>query len=851
MATAAAAWMPCRASAPNAGFARIETLSQFTVSSASVQTPSLTILRADYHLPRFNASVHGLALRFKEGSVCQRGIGAHAESVIRLHSPRPVSAFSARIGVDDNPVKESGRGRVVFKITAGGKEVFKSPVLTGDDASVPVSVDMKQAHSVDFIIANAGENPSKNNADWGQAQLVFADQSRLFLDEIPLAEETPPYRSLPFSFQYAGQSSDILLAQWPHRRTIRQEEDADLLSDTWESPDGVSIRVQSRRFKDFPALEWLLWLENKGDKNSDVFKEICPADIELGNALNLAAGRQKIRRGFFVQHTRGDFGMHNPAHFSARRCEVDCETVLQIGRDKKARGRSSQNDLPFFRIDRKNGAVILGIGWSGQWFCDMKMRGSALNVKAGVSGCEFYLKPGEKVRLARMLLLDWEGEPAEANAQFRKLLAKHFLARMGNAATPREPIVWANTWAIGGQPLNQTSEGSNLALIKKFGKLSGVDYFVTDAGWYGEGFNISDGDYVPNAQRFPNGIEPLCAAARQAHMRYGLWFDAEKVFSSTNFAKAHPEQLLSLSPQQRDLKNGKAVFLRDLGNPHARETLWKTLRPYLETEGFGFYRQDFNADPLVYWERADEASAGRKGIAQIKYIMGLYAYWDRIAERFPDIVREECASGGRRIDLETLMRMHVHQKSDFHSDPQADQSSLWGLSQYIPNAAIATLPKTTDLYDFCSLLPSSLALGWPVYRENFDWAAAQKLLDLHRRLKHLFSDSWYPLAPQSLDSSQWSASQYHRDDLEEGVVIALRCADSPYASLEVNLHKIDPLATYRLTDELTGKTQTISGAQLQKGFVIAIAQKRAPCIWRYQKCASASSAQKSAQAPVP
>ncbi len=61
----------------------------------------------------------------------------------------------------------------------------------------------------------------------------------------------------------------------------------------------------------------------------------------------------------------------------------------------------------------------------------------------------------------------------------------------------------------------------------------------------------------------------------------------------------------------------------------------------------------------------------------MKYVEGLYAYWDRIATSWPDSLMEECASGGHRMDLETLMRMHIHQKTDYWFDDQADQTAIF------------------------------------------------------------------------------------------------------------------------------------------------------------------------------
>lgn len=54
----------------------------------------------------------------------------------------------------------------------------------------------------------------------------------------------------------------------------------------------------------------------------------------------------------------------------------------------------------------------------------------------------------------------------------------------------------------------------------------------------------------------------------------------------------------------------------------------------------------------------------RKGITEIKHIMGLYRLWDALLERFPHLIIDNCASGGRRIDIETLRRSVPLWRSD-------------------------------------------------------------------------------------------------------------------------------------------------------------------------------------------
>lgn len=164
--------------------------------------------------------------------------------------------------------------------------------------------------------------------------------------------------------------------------------------------------------------------------------------------------------------------------------------------------------------------------------------------------------------------------------------------------------------------------------------------------------------------------------------------------------------------------------------------------------------------PVSYWRHSD--APDRVGISEMRYIEGLYIFWDEIAREWPDCLRIECASGGRRIDLETVMRMHVHQKSDHWFDNVADQASIHGLSQYLPNSVIMTPLSRMDDTSLHSAMASSLCLGWIADGEGFATSRARELVDRYRDLRPLLVGGWYPLLEYSRDDDRWVASQYDR-----------------------------------------------------------------------------------------
>ena len=62
------------------------------------------------------------------------------------------------------------------------------------------------------------------------------------------------------------------------------------------------------------------------------------------------------------------------------------------------------------------------------------------------------------------------------------------------------------------------------------------------------------------------------------------------------------------------------------------------------------------------WQANDKD--GRSGLVEVAYIEGLYTMWDSILSTHPGLLIDDCSSGGRRIDIETLARSFPLWRSD-------------------------------------------------------------------------------------------------------------------------------------------------------------------------------------------
>ena len=502
----------------------------------------------------------------------------------------------------------------------------------------------------------------------------------------------------------------------------------------------------------------MLYFENTGSRDTPIIEDIHALDLTLAAPLTRDAP-------YRLHRTKG--APADPTDFEPVTVSLKARQTERLG---GGGGRSSNRDFPFFKLETEEGSLIVAVGWSGQWAAALHSPdGHLLRITAGQEQTHFILHPGERVRSPRMLLFFEGGDTWEANARFRQLLYRHYAAKRNGR--PLLPTLFCNTcFTRGGGWLNECNAANQVSLIEAYAPL-GLEALITDAGWFEGGWPAGAGNWTPRHDAYPQGIAPVAAAAAAHGMVY-------------------------------------------------QDHFFGIVQGLMALPGFRFYRQDFNLDPLNYWRHND--APDRQGITELRYLEGLYAYWDRLAAAWPDALREECASGGRRIDLETLQRMPLHQKSDYWFDNEVDQASLWSLSQYLPNNLI-TVPLTRlDDYSFHSTLAASLIPAWIADAPGFARERAKQRLDRYRAIRHLLVGAWYPLLPYTRNPRDWMAMQFHRPDLGEGMILAFRHAESPYPTAEVALHGLNAGRNYTLTFETSAENRRARGAELMNSLRLSL-----------------------------
>lgn len=589
---------------------------------------------------------------------------------------------------------------------------------------------------------------------------------------------------------------------------------------TWIHSSGLVLTVETRLFESFAAVEWLVHIENRSSAPSPLLSDLLPLDCEFTGVT-----------GHTVLHwAKGsDCQIDDFAPCQAAFYNHPTLTLQSTG------GRSSQEALPFFNLQWGDQGLIGAVGWTGSWKLDFLRGKDSVRIRGGMPRTNLRLNPGERIRLPRMLLLFWQGERLHGHNLLRQLILQHYTPRPGGQLL-QAPVCNA-VWG-------ENTEHQQIAKARWWvDRDLPLEYFWIDAGWYGDGrFNEAStvfnsewglhvGNWWPNKGPYPKGLKPVGEALREMGLGFVLWFEPERVRKDTYFTREHPEWLLG--PQGNN-------YLFNLGLPEARQAMTDLLSGIITEAGVTCYRQDFNMAATPFWEAAD--APDRVGMSEIRHIEGLYQMWDDLLARHEGLIIDNCSSGGRRIDLETISRSIPLWRSDYQCfpgfDPVGMQGQTHGLSLWVPLSAGCC--ERSDDYGFTSALSPGMVLSTNLFeRDPVDFAPPEwlrEMMNRHRLIRPYFYGDYYPLLGYSLDNEDWAAWQFDRPDLGEGAVIALRRPQSALAAVTVQLHGLEPQARYEL-QELGdgGGVVQVSGADLAGGLNIEISERPGQTVITYRR----------------
>jgi alpha-galactosidase len=358
---------------------------------------------------------------------------------------------------------------------------------------------------------------------------------------------------------------------------------------------------------------------------------------------------------------------------------------MRVERFGQAGSKPSQLWMPWVGIEHRSQGVVWALHYEAvaSWQAEVLRRDDAVSISIGegdrlFANCQVSLAPGETLSTPAAWVTACAGDVQDACARLVS-------SQRPQRPAPEEkdlPIVfneWCTTW---GEPSHD-----NMVAIAE--RLQGTPcrYQVIDSGWFrpesGGMWSTSQGDWIPNAELFPQGLRATCEAIRERGLIPGLWFEFEVVGVE---ARVFNQAQRFLHRDGLPIRDGarRLLDLRQEENcRYLRERMFNLIRDC----GIGYIKVDYNCN--IGSDVDGPHSPGANLAEHMQQVVGIFK---ELKESFPNLVIENCASGGQRLTPAYGAISDMHSFSDAHTCPDipviaanvlsvipAAQSQIWAV----------------------------------------------------------------------------------------------------------------------------------------------------------------------------
>ena len=587
---------------------------------------------------------------------------------------------------------------------------------------------------------------------------------------------------------------------------------------TLEHKSGLEFELRCVYYPDYAAFDWVIYFTNNGKDNSPAVSDISPAELTF-------EGDNPIILSNF-----SDGGPYAPF--------VPQAIYLEDGYSRTfapQNGRSTEAAFPYYNLEYGNTGAFVVTSWSGIWQADIAYRDGKTTYSGRQQTFNSYLKPGETARTPLTAVILYDGRDTDRAANLWRNWFMDCNMYKNDGENLPEPFVAGVTSAVYNEMSKATDQNQIDAIRKYLENNVDIKVWWMDADWYAKvdknqsGFPV--GNWVPDPERFPSKFKDISDYANENGVKTLLWFEPERISITTKqYAetpdteyRVKPEWLIGYGEAGNQIAYGIEgnAFQLDLGNKEAFDWLVDRVSTIIKEGGISIYREDLNSNSIdETWAAANSAHPDRSGMSENGCVMGHYAYWDMLLALDEVEMIDSCASGGHRLDLETMRRAVALHPTDFnYNDLASKQIGSYGLASWFPftgaNTGVANYTTGTNKYVLRSAYRQALILQYNINTlDSRYYKIAEDCVNEWKGISKYFYDNLYQLTNSTTGYNEWYSYEYLSEENQDGFALVFRRSSSAPSSQNIKLKGLCAEDTYEITfADQSGKV-TATGLEL-------------------------------------
>ena len=266
-----------------------------------------------------------------------------------------------------------------------------------------------------------------------------------------------------------------------------------------------------------------------------------------------------------------------------------------------------------------------------------------IRVSMGIHPEEFSweLMPGETFYTPEVVMTYSDHGLGRMSRSFHDLFRNHLIR--GKYKDQKRPIL-INNWEATYFDFNM----EKLLEIARQAKDCGVEMLVVDDGWFGKrnDDNSGLGDWTVNEEKLPGGLSALSVKLKEIGMKLGVWFEPEMVSPDSDLYRAHPDWAIAIPGIEPSRSRNQLVL--DVSREDVKDYLFEAISDVIRAADVAYVKWDMNRHLCDLYSAA--LPSERQGELLHRFVLGVYDLQERLLTAFPDLLLENCSSGGSRFD---------------------------------------------------------------------------------------------------------------------------------------------------------------------------------------------------------